>query len=105
MTCTTTRPGTRPNTTPRSHLRTALKAATAAAVLGATVVASGATASAAGYPSDSTPPDLVSALGGYFSVWQPSGANDLHGTVKDPGTLQWNDRLTSWINQNAALRS
>ncbi len=101
MTCTTTRPGTRPTTTPRSHLRTALKAATAAAVLGATVVASGATASAAGYPSDSTPPDLVSALGGYFSVWQPSGANDLHGTVKNPGTLQWNDRLTSWINQNA----
>ncbi|WP_257476817.1 hypothetical protein [Acidipropionibacterium jensenii] len=69
--------------------------------MSASLVASGAAASTAGHPSDDTPPDLVSALGGYFSVWQPSGANDLHGTVKDPTTLQWNDRLTSWINQNA----
>ncbi|MFT4297459.1 MAG: phosphatase PAP2 family protein [Micropruina sp.] len=53
------------------------------------------------YPSDSTKPDLVAPLSGYSSLWQTSGLNDLHGTVKDGATLQWNDRVTSWINQHA----
>ncbi len=52
------------------------------------------------YVSD-TRPDLVPALSGYSSLWQTSGLNDLHGTVKDGPTLQWNDRVTSWINQHA----
>jgi hypothetical protein len=58
-------------------------------------------ASAASYPSDSTPPDLVSLLNGYDSFWQSSGTNDLHGTVVGPATLAQNDALTSWINQHA----
>ncbi|MFT4225732.1 phosphatase PAP2 family protein [Micropruina sp.] len=52
------------------------------------------------YVSDARP-DLVPALSGYSSLWQTSGLNDLHGTVKDGPTLQWNDRVTSWINQHA----
>ncbi|MFT3835049.1 MAG: phosphatase PAP2 family protein [Micropruina sp.] len=55
---------------------------------------------AAPYPSD-TKPDLVAPLSGYSSLWQTSGLNDLHGTVKNSATLQWNDRVTSWINQHA----
>lgn len=89
------------DTTTRPRRRAALRAAVTAVVAGASLVATGGVASAAGYPSDDTPPDLISALSGYDSAWQPSGANDLHGTVKDAATLQWDDRLTSWINQNA----
>ena len=55
---------------------------------------------AAPYPSD-TKPDLVAPLSGYSTLWQTSGLNDLHGTVKNGATLQWNDRVTSWINQHA----
>lgn len=52
------------------------------------------------YVSD-TKPDLVAPLSGYSTLWQTSGLNDLHGTVKNTATLQWNDRVTSWINQHA----
>lgn len=73
--------------------------ATATAV--ALLASSGATpAQADPYPSD-TRPDLVPALSGYTDLWQPSGLNDLRGTVKDTAALQWNDRLASWINQHA----
>ena len=56
-------------------------------------------ASAGTYPSD-TKPDILPALSGFNTLWQSSG-NDLHGTVLDAKTLQWNDRLASWINQHA----
>ncbi|PWJ27305.1 PAP2 superfamily protein [Branchiibius hedensis] len=57
-------------------------------------------AAAGTYPSD-TKPDILPALSGFNTLWQSSGVNDLHGTVLDSRTLQWNDRLASWINQNA----
>ena len=60
-----------------------------------------ATASAASYPSDTVKPDMVPALSGYYSLWQPSGDNDLHGTIRNAPALQHNDRVTSWINQHA----
>ena len=60
-----------------------------------------ATASAAGFPSDTIKPDLVPALSGYSTVWQPSGKDDLHGTVLNAKALQRNDQLASWINQHA----
>lgn len=60
-----------------------------------------ATASAAGFPSDTIKPDLVPALSGYNAVWQPSGKDDLHGTVLNAKALQRNDQLASWINQHA----
>lgn len=72
-------------------------AATAVALLASSAATS---AQAVTYTSD-TRPDLVPALSGYTDLWQPSGLNDLHGTVKDAATLQWNDRLASWINQHA----
>lgn len=56
------------------------------------------------YPSDSTRPDLVAALSGYTNLWQPSGLNDLHGTVKNARVLRWDDRMVSWINQNATAK-
>lgn len=58
-------------------------------------------AQAADYPSDDTKPDQIAALSGYSDLWQSSGQNDLHGTVKNGPALQWNDRVTSWINQHA----
>lgn len=60
-----------------------------------------ATASAETLPSDTIKPDIVPALSGYNSLWQPSGDNDLHGTIRNAPALQHNDRVTSWINQHA----
>ncbi|MFT3860209.1 phosphatase PAP2 family protein [Micropruina sp.] len=78
---------------------------TATIVVGASVALLapiGATPAQASDPFDSdTRPDLVPALSNYSSLWQTSGVNNLHGTVKDGPTLQWNDRVTSWINQHA----
>jgi hypothetical protein len=56
---------------------------------------------AAPYPSDTAKPNLIAGLSTFSDLWQSSGVNDLHGTVKDTTALQWNDRLTSWINQHA----
>ncbi|MCC8907267.1 phosphatase PAP2 family protein [Curtobacterium sp. GD1] len=81
--------------------RSALRGVTVAAVATALVVGSPLVATAAGYPSDTAKPDLVSLLSGYDHYWKSSGTNDLHGTVLDAGTLAENDRLTSWINQHA----
>lgn len=81
--------------------RSALRGVTVAAVATALVVGSPLVATAAGYPSDSAKPDLVSLLDGYDQYWRSSGANDLHGTVLDAATLARNDQLTSWINQHA----
>lgn len=76
-----------------------LMVATAATAL---VAPLGATAAqAAEYPSDDTKPDQIAALSGYSDLWQSSGQSDLHGTVKNGAALQWNDRVTSWINQHA----
>lgn len=58
-------------------------------------------AQAARYPSDSRKPDLTAALSGFKQLWRSSGRNDLRGTVKAAERLQWNDRVASWINQNA----
>ncbi|MFT4110266.1 phosphatase PAP2 family protein [Propionicimonas sp.] len=78
-----------------------LRGIAAAAVI-ALLASSGApSAQAAGYDSDATKPNLVAGLSGYSDLWQSSGTNDLHGTVKNTKALQWNDRVTSWINQNA----
>lgn len=81
--------------------RSALRGLTVAAVATALVVGSPLAATAAGYPSDTDKPDLVSLLNGYDQYWTSSGTNDLHGTVLDPATLAKNDQLTSWINQHA----
>ena len=59
---------------------------------------------ATSYPSDTAKPDLMPALSGYSDLWQSSGLNDLHGTVKNSTVLQWNDRVTSWINQHATAK-
>lgn len=61
----------------------------------------GSPAHAVRYASDSSKPQLSAALGGFKKLWRSSGKRDLRGSVKDVATLQWNDRVTSWINQNA----
>jgi membrane-associated phospholipid phosphatase len=71
------------------------------AVAAALVVGSPSLADAATYPSDTTPPDLVSLLSGYDALWTSSGTNNLHGTVDDAATLAKNDQLAVWINNNA----
>lgn len=80
--------------------RPVLRATITATVVGACLAATAGTARAA-YPSDGHAPDLIPLLSGYSTAWKPSGSNDLHGTVEDAKTLRWDDRLTSWINQNA----
>lgn len=74
--------------------------AAAAACTLTVLVATGAQAATA-YPSDTTPPDLVSLLQGYGAYWTPDPQQPLHGAVKDAAGLAWNDELASWINQNA----
>ncbi len=88
-------------TTRRTRRGTALRAGIVALVAGATALTSSGVARAADYPSDTTKPDLVKILDGYYKAWQPSGKHDLHGTVVDPTTTNWNDQVTSWINQNS----
>lgn len=74
----------------------------AAALAAAIAVTAPAAANAAApYPSDSTPPNLVTLLSGYNSFWVSSGLNDLHGTVKNPAVLERDDALAVWINQHA----
>ena len=58
-------------------------------------------AAASGYSSDKTKPDLSAALAAFNYRWRASGKADLSGTVKDVVTLAWNDRVASWVNQNA----
>lgn len=77
---------------------TGIGALCAGVVLASSTLASAATTT---YPSDTIKPDLVPALNGFTSLWQSNGTNDLHGTVLNTSALQWNDRVTSWINQNA----
>ncbi|MGC3993184.1 MAG: phosphatase PAP2 family protein [Propionicimonas sp.] len=78
-----------------------LRGLAAAATLALLATSGAVPAQAATYSSDSTKPNLVAGLSGYSDLWQSSGTNDLHGTVKNAAELQWNDRLTSWINQHA----
>ncbi len=56
---------------------------------------------AARYPSDATPPNLVTLLGGFNQLWQSGGTNDFRGKVLDAKTLQTNDQLAVWINNSA----
>ena len=56
---------------------------------------------AGGYPSDEAKPNLAAALAGYSSLWKSSGKNDGHGKVKNTTVLRWNDRVVSWVNQQA----
>lgn len=58
-------------------------------------------AAASGYSSDKTKPDLSAALAAFNYRWRANGKADLSGTVKDVVTLAWNDRVASWVNQNA----
>jgi membrane-associated phospholipid phosphatase len=81
-----------------SRTRRAGFAVLAAATL---AVAIPGTASAATYPSDTAPPNLISLLGSYNSFWSSTGVNDLHGTVLDAKTLAHDDQMTVWINQHA----
>ncbi len=53
------------------------------------------------FPSDGSKPDPVALLAGYDSIWLSDGADDLHGTVRDPAVLRHDDRLAVWINRNA----
>ena len=85
----------------RTSARAMATGVTVAAIATSLVIGNPLVANAATYPSDSTPPDLVSLLSGYDTFWKSSGANDLHGTVVSGATLAQNDQLTSWINQNA----
>lgn len=80
--------------------RPVLRATIAATLVGACLAATAGTAQAA-YPSDGRAPDLIPLLAGYSTAWKPSGSNDLHGTVGNSRALRWDDRLASWINQNA----
>jgi membrane-associated phospholipid phosphatase len=74
----------------------AVAASTALVVLGTPL-----SATAAGYPSDTTAPNLVPLLSGFNAYWTSDGANDLHGTPLNKSVLQRNDALTVWINNNA----
>ncbi|MFJ3384383.1 MULTISPECIES: phosphatase PAP2 family protein [unclassified Curtobacterium] len=85
----------------RTSARAVATGATVAAIATSLVIGTPLAATAAGYPSDTTKPDLTSLLSGYDSFWKSSGVNDLHGTVLDAATLAKNDELASWINQNA----
>ncbi len=53
------------------------------------------------FSSDAQPSNLSAAFSGFGQLWLSSGKNDLRGTVKNDTQLEWNDRLSSWINQNA----
>ena len=70
-----------------------------AGVMGFTGVAVGQAATS--YPSDPARPDPVAFLAGFRQLWQSSGKNDLHGTVVNAATLERNDQLAVWINNNA----
>jgi membrane-associated phospholipid phosphatase len=74
-----------------------------ALLVGAPLAANAANAAPAPtFPSTTTPPDLISLLGGYDNLWTSSGTNNLHGTVKDAATLSLNDELAVWINNHAS---
>jgi membrane-associated phospholipid phosphatase len=73
----------------------------AAVVASVLAIGTPMSAQAATYPSDSTPPDLNGILGGFSDYWTSNGTNDLHGSVKNAAVLQYNDKIASWINQNA----
>ncbi|MFT4297028.1 MAG: phosphatase PAP2 family protein [Micropruina sp.] len=95
------------NTSPRHARRRSVGRCALAGVAALTLLASGAAAPAQAvttFPSDDAKPDQIAALSGYSDLWQTSGQNDLHGTVKNGPALQWNDRVTSWINQNATAK-
>jgi membrane-associated phospholipid phosphatase len=85
---------------PTSHLRhRPLAAAVLAIVLVAAVLVTASLVSR--YPSDKTPPNLVSLLSGYGDYWVSDGANHLHGTVRNASVLERDDALVVWINQHA----
>ena len=73
-----------------------------ALIAGALLVGTPTAANAAApYPSDATPPDLVSLLAGYSAIWKADPGNTLHGTVVNAKTLERDDALAVWINRNA----
>lgn len=87
----------------RTGIAAAVTAASLFSGLGASMAQAAPAAARPGatHPSDTDRPDLVAALSGYTNVWQSSGVNDLHGTVKNARVLRWDDMLVSWINQHA----
>jgi membrane-associated phospholipid phosphatase len=76
----------------------------AAALTTALIVAAPAVAATAAthYPSDTTPPNLVTLLGGFNSYWVADPGNHLTGSVANADVLQLNNELAVWINNNAS---
>lgn len=74
-----------------------------AAVVAVTLVAAGPAAASTGsaHLSDSTAPNLIPLLSGFSMFWHSDGSNNLHGTVLNAKTLEFNDELAVWINNNA----
>jgi membrane-associated phospholipid phosphatase len=73
-----------------------------AALLAAAIVVGTPLAAGAAPASDSTtPPDLLPYLAGYSAIWKADAGNTLHGTVVNAKTLEHDDALAVWINQNA----
>lgn len=87
-----------PMTPPRRGARSRCTALLAG-IVGLALLAPVGTADAAGYASDREKPSLTGLLVGFRDLWRPSGT--LRGTVRNSGQLAWNDRMVSWINQNA----
>ncbi len=86
----------------KRRLGKARTVAVAAAAVAFCLTSSSVAGAATSYPSDTAKPDLAAALGGFQLRFASSGKNNLHGSVKDVSSLQWNDRVASWINQNAS---
>jgi PAP2 superfamily len=49
-------------------------------------------------------PDLIALLSGEHRLWHSDGRGGLQGAVRDPPTLERNDRLVVWINHHATAR-
>ena len=81
--------------------RRALVAALPALALTIALLAPSTARAQSPFPSDDDKPKLAAVLVGFRTVWRSSGDDDLTGRVRNAQQLQWNDRLTSWINQHA----
>lgn len=86
------------NRSSRLHVAPALVLAIALLLIG--VIAPAAEANNS-YPSDSDKPNLTTLLEGMNQLWESTGSNNLHGTVKNAAVLAHNDELAVWINNHA----
>ncbi len=83
--------------------RRALVAALPALALTIALLAPSTARAQSPFPSDDDKPKLAAVLVGFRTVWRSSGDDDLTGRVRNAQQLQWNDRLTSWINQHGGV--